>query len=650
MDIDTLLGPLPDTTNSILANRLRSKLELPRWFVRAFILCRWCAWLAGTFFLVRATVNFRHPAMIVVYVVIFAATVWLFRKWILGWEVRLLWWIWTRAGMPATLGAVFRSWDHLVNSLQNSRHGSWWNGEMVRERDHIYLGVVAGTPWPVLGDIGKLKTIHLHIVGGTGTGKTHRFLVPAAVQLIRRRQVTFVYLDLKGDPAQRNKIALEARRAGLDFRWVTVEAGQSSYIFNPLKQDFFCRLALTAQVQLISQALGLEGSERQDEAFFSDINEKLFQRAYARFRPNSFRELRERLDRPGVSEDLGLTAREWELAAHLRAEMDRLGSSTVLNACQVGPGVSADALKHAIQISDVLSRPQVIYFWLPALLERVTARTVARLVAHQLSAAAKVHRGPRVPVVVVADEAQEVINRAWSPLLKQSRQEQISYWIAHQQLEDLIHGQQNHLAMVTGNVGMQIHFSAADERGREHLVGSSGEVIRHLRGTAVGNDGRISDQEREVLVSRLSREDIVTLNRNPNLAAVLIAPPTPLAPFRHVFFMSTGFCVGPREFARLQRLPWPRPNRFTVVAPLVEESRAMAQGQSSATRSPAPTRTPSVRRVIRDEESQHGVGKEELTRTDKAPTEAGCASRDASDPALEAYLRELKERDEQAGL
>jgi len=432
------------------------------------------------------------------------------------------------------------------------------------------------------------------------------------------------------------KLAAEATRCGLNFRWLTLDAGHSSYLYRPLQQSFQENLSTSAKVQILAQAMSLESSGRHDEVFFSDMNEMALRRAVERWNPSSFQELRERFARPSAAEELELSPRQFELATHVRASVERLAAPLILNAARPEQGATPEALAAGLQMHDVLARPQIWYLWLPATLERVTARTVARLVMHQLVAAAKVHQGPRVPAVVVIDEFQEVIGADTEPLLKQARDKSISFWMAHQQLDDLYQGQRNYLATVTGNIALQIHFRATDTRGREHLIGSSGETIRTLRSVSHGQ--RSTEQEREVIVERLSREDIVRLNADPDLAAAYISPCTALCPFQHIFLMRTGFCMGRRAFEGLRRLPWPAGNRFTVKQPVHEERHPAALPPETGGKKAGP-----------------GAGSASSQKPKPlpppAPVEPRTAASSAADQAaqeLESYLRQLREEDEGA--
>jgi hypothetical protein len=573
MNILHLRASLPPRGNSVLAHRLRTDIT-PLWWLPAVV--KWGRIVLTVWFSVQFTrgliPSFGTPiglgtlaCVLVGIAVFFGLDFWLSR-----YDPRVLASLsaWVRPVAPLT--AEFRDWNDLTTRLAGSDYAVRTPGEPARERDHIFLGAVNGTRWPLLFDISKPR--HVLLTGATASGKTHRVLLPAAVQILRRRTASVVVIDLKGDKAMFMKLATEARRLGVNFRWVNLDTG-SSYVFNPLTQRFFERLNEDAQVQLIAQSLGLDGQGRQEDVFFSDLNERTLRRFFRAGRPRSLRQLLGQIEQPGAAGNAEVTAREWELAMHLRSALDRLSQILALNAEAVGPGVTAEMLDGAVELDDVLCRPQVVYFWLPTSLQRTTSRAVARLANQALVSAARSYVGNRVPVHVFLDEAQEAVGTAAiDGMLRQARDFGLSYWLTCQQLSALRAGQHDCLDAITGNVALQMHFSATDRTGHEHLIRLSGESSRWLYGEADTADG-VRGQRREAVGTRLTAEDVAHLNSVSGLAATLLTPRTPLSPFRHIFFLRTGYAMSAREYQRYRLMPFPLPTRFTVYHPGAEPRR-----------------------------------------------------------------------------
>ena len=564
MNPANLRASVPPAGNSVLAHRLRLAVAPPWWLTFVTYGLRYlAAGLVGFSVTALCFSPFSRPfdGFTAIGVAAGVAVSALLGTWLARLDPRVFRWLAARVNHAPALASQFRDWNDLTGRLAASPYQVRSGGGVVREQDHVFLGTVSGTRWPVLYDVSRPK--HCLFTGATSSGKTHRVMLPAALQLLRRRAASLCVIDLKGDKALFFKLATECRRAGVNFRWVNLDPG-SSYVFNPLTQRFFERLSEDAQVQMIAQALGLDGQGRQEDVFFSDLNERTLRRFYRAARPRSFRALLDVIERPGAAGEANVTAREWELAMHLRSALDRLTAALPLNAEAVGPGVTAEMLSGAIDLDDVLAAPEVIYFYLPTTLQRAAGRACARLAVQSLVAAARSYAGPRVPVHVFVDEFQEVIGTAAvDGLLRQARDFGLSFWLACQQLSALRQGQHDSLDSVTGNVALQVHFTATDRTGHEHLIRLSGEASRWLRGEADTADG-VRGQLREAVRPRLDGEDVAVLNATQELAAAVFSPHTPLAPFRHAFFLRTGFAMSAREYERYRGMPFPHPTRFTV--------------------------------------------------------------------------------------
>jgi hypothetical protein len=120
---------------------------------------------------------------------------------------------------------------------------------------HLYVGrsPVDGTPWFL--DRSLLGT-HAHVMGGTGSGKTARCVAPMAFQLIAHADSSVVVIDMKGDNALFWGTFIEAERAGMPFRWFTLQPGAASFVFNPFTQAANQARGVNARAQSLLTALG----------------------------------------------------------------------------------------------------------------------------------------------------------------------------------------------------------------------------------------------------------------------------------------------------------------------------------------------------------------------------------------------------------
>ena len=272
--------------------------------------------------------------------------------------------------------------------------------------------------------------------------------------------------------------------------------------------------------------------------------------------------------------DIGMNERDFANSGHLGVNLTRIASADVLNAVP-GDGVPETALNAAISLLDVLSKPGVTYFSLPAQLEPTTALFVAKLLIHLLAAVAKVYEGRRVPVLVWQDEAQEALGPDLTTPIRQSRESSISYWFGLQDMGALQTAQGDLLSALLGNTPLKIFCTAEDPAGREFIEQTSGETIRPLQAVSTStNDttwrGRVSvtesvgQQYREEAVPRIDPEVINRVNRDPNAFIVMASESKGFTQYRFPVVVRSTFPVSARTLARRTATPWPRGNQYTV--------------------------------------------------------------------------------------
>ncbi len=169
---------------------------------------------------------------------------------------------------------------------------------------------------------------------------------------------------------------------------------------------------MTQLVQQLLITLGLIYADIYGASFYSAMTELHLTKILERFGPviHSFADLyRYCTDRAANKGQGG--ARDWENARHLHAVLNRLAKIFPLNATAEDFGDDQRQVQNAIQVEDILSRPCVVYFCLPSLLEPVTARCIAKLFLFALIAAGtlfKFEGRPTVRVAAFIDEAHIV--------------------------------------------------------------------------------------------------------------------------------------------------------------------------------------------------------------------------------------------------
>lgn len=486
------------------------------------------------------------------------------------------WQSWTRSRVRfPSLASQFPTWDAITTALRTSPHEARLRDEIVRERDHVFLGCRAGTSQPVLlnAEYFKLPAI---IVGRTGIGKTKRVILPLLVQAIRRGEIHVVVLDYKGDRGLFMGLASEAARARKDFKYLTIEPGKSSYLWNPFTDPATSLLSRDQFTQIFLRSTSLVTGQEGGPGYFGAQSEERTRRTFEQVWPRSAREFY-RIVREQRASDIGLAERDFANTGHLVANLARIASVGVLNAVP-GDDVPEAALREAVSLLGILSRPGVTYFNLPAQLEPTTALFVGKILIHLLAAVAKVYAGPRVQVLLCNDEAQELVAGSMdlSTPLRQLRESRIAIWSGFQDLAALRTVQGDFAPALLANAPLKVFCSAEDTIGRDYLMRTSGETTRTLRSvtdTATstpngGTNGR-SVQRRQEATPRIDAETINRVNRDPRSFILVASESRGYTQFRFPVVVRSGFHISKQMAERMAALPWPRGNRFTVTVKVI---------------------------------------------------------------------------------
>ena len=236
------------------------------------------------------------------------------------------------------------------------------------ERDSSYWGYTLNHEYPVLLPT-ELLFEHVHILGGTGTGKTALGLSPLIVQLIRRNDGPVVVLDLKGDMALFNTVRIEAEDANRKLKWFTNKPHRSTYIFNPWRQAYLEKLAIQEILGLFLLSLNLHHGDDYGRGFFSLGSRTLLQDCIKQClefeqstrprrgkkrpqAPESFVELEAKI------RELSKTSDEYRSGQHLLHVLQSLVDFPQLN---MAPRRNANepAIKHAIHMPEVIDETLV---------------------------------------------------------------------------------------------------------------------------------------------------------------------------------------------------------------------------------------------------------------------------------------------------
>lgn len=483
-----------------------------------------------------------------------------------------------------------------LNRFLANRPPSPWDTKVERllnglREPHLYIGRTLADQYPWLLDLKLLRT-HAHVRGGTGTGKTALCLAPLAFQLIAHADSSVVVIDMKGDNALFWGTFVEAERAGLPFRWFTLEPGAASFAFNPFTQRHNQMRGVNARAQSLLVSLGLYYGDAYGKTFFQSITLDTLTAFLTKFRDiRSFSDLARYAEEPG---SYAATGTDQENSQHLRMLLRQLAAVEPLNiTADTRPLVRPEVLRDAIDMTDVLTRKQVLYFSLPSLEEELTAKSIGKLALYALVHAAKIvnRTGKSVPCYVFLDEFQQICAENVKILLEMARSMGVHLILSHQDNSQLKTVDYDITSTVESCTTLKLVFEASSLAALKDMEQYSGEAREHTLswqqrvypGLDENDDDSFSPGrafprgdfdpplatigERERL--RLSRNEILSVSAHPLRGFVRSRTDSGLTQYAGQWTaIECEFPTTPEEYKARSETPWPteHPSCVTVSA------------------------------------------------------------------------------------
>lgn len=480
------------------------------------------------------------------------------------------------------------TWDRLVQRIRSSRDDI--------EQHSLLLGVNANDDTPVIIPRSILRE-HAHILGDSGSGKTSLGLASIMTQLIRFGDCSIVVLDMKGDDqALFEGARIEAEQAQLPFRWFTNQLDHSSHIFNPLTQRHLQGLSLYQRTDMVTTALGLQYGTDYGQSYFSSANaERLYMIYEDEPNVSSFARMAQLVKQP--TRDLPPDLRS--SVGHIRACLSRMAECEPLNA-HAGLCEKPSALDHAIEMTDLFTAPQVVYFALPAAVSTTYGPEIARLALYSLLGAARAVHDRKTQVFVIIDEFQRVIAHNLDLIFQVARSMNIGLILANQTLADLKTATKDLVPTIRTNTRLKQIFAASDLAEQRALVEASGETLYHTRswseylGAMTGVMSVTSVNVSEFISPRLRLNDILLASDHPYQSIVSISRGAGYAQYGGFPFVATSVHhIDHGEYTRRKRQRWPAETPETLVARL-KPTKQKPTTQPPGTPEPAPESPPAL--------------------------------------------------------
>ncbi len=249
-------------------------------------------------------------------------------------------------------------------------------------------------------------------------------------------------------------------------------------------------------------------------------------------------------------------------AAHAEATVSRLSQCESLSPSQ--QFVSPESIEHAIELSDVFLKPQVLYFSFPSALGTTYSASIARLVLYSLLSAAKFVGPDRTQVYLFIDEFQRIVAHNLELILQTARSMNIGVILANQSLKDLDTPGSNLMSTVRTNTRFKQVFAASDLFEQQELVQGAGETVILSRswtgylGAGFLPGGLASAAGTETVTPRLRPNDILLATDDPFQSIVCIRRGKDYAQFGGMpFVMTSAYHITPKEYEDRRKAPWP---------------------------------------------------------------------------------------------
>lgn len=478
-------------------------------------------------------------------------------------------------------------WQWYIDRINGSAHAAPGPlGDTIREAEHLFLGIEPHARFPVLLDE-KLLAEHAYFVGDSGSGKTSMGIMPTVIQLIRGHAdengartpcPPLLILDLKGDPALFHAVKQEAESRGQEFRFFTPEKNRASHYFNPFQSLDSENRTEMQLCQILLEALSLNHGEGYGRGYYSRQSRahllaamtgrlKADDQPDASKQPRSIRELYDAIKRIQEADPAN-----YKDTLELLSTIDALTHYKMLS-LRTNPAHP----EASIHMPSVLERRQVVYFWLPAAVESVSVREIAKLALYSLLTAC-IDRQRTKPAsewrqaYIFIDEFQRIAGENFRVILEQARSYGLGLVLANQSISDLRTPDVDLRPAVRTNTRFKRYFSVTDPQEVQSLCEASGEELMYLRKWSQTAGAPYTEyvatayeqkSDSQSLKPRMMRNDVLAASDHPLDSIVHISRGSGYTQFAGLpIHVRCTWPVSKNTYMDLRHRPWPTRDEY----------------------------------------------------------------------------------------
>jgi hypothetical protein len=469
---------------------------------------------------------------------------------------------------------AYRNWFRHALALRRSSDPN--------ERASILLGWLAGNGVPVLYPRDALLS-HIAVEAGTEGGKSSRVLAPLLEQWMSFPDCSAFVIDGKADSsdfiATAQAIAQFAAAQGREVKvkYFTPVLGDATFILNPFTQATWDRMDYSQRADYLCAMLGLQYGRDYGPGYFSDGNARSAAHAVQKY-PNfkTIRELNRFIRHEAVAHNKEEIPPETRRAgSHVESALYRLEHLEALNA--TADTHPAAAIANQISFTEPFVTPHIHVLHLPASVGPEASAMIGRLYLYGILAGAAA-LGPSRPLKVlgIIDETARFVAKNMDHVLQTARSASVGICTAVQSRKDLITATSDLASVLDTNARLRFWLSVSDIDVIERLSKLSGTTVETLQSTSEEYSffqrwrmTGYSRTEAEVIVPRLSVNDILEISDDPDLAVMQITRGAGFAQFGgYTQAIRTAHHITEAEHQRRRLTPWPAATAQTIVPKL----------------------------------------------------------------------------------
>lgn len=498
------------------------------------------------------------------------------------------------------IGPVLREFERLCETEDALLRNEGWtefdgytdrlskSGEPV-EAECVWIGIHKQRKFPILIPTDLLNQ-HVHMLGGSGAGKTGLGLATLAAQLIKQNKGPVIIIDGKGDNSLFQSVRRWCDEENRKLKWFTTSAERSTYLFNPIGQAAIEKFSLSEIVGFLLLSLNLFHGADYGRGWFTQASKtalaeaaKLKRKGHPR--PATFSLFCKHLENV-ILKDKNLE----RPALHVLFIIRTLAEFPQLNNAQANPpdpkSPPHPACKHAIDMLEVIKKKQVVYFGFDSLTDPSTAGELSRMAVYSAISAAKVYaqetmKTPNVTVII--DEAQNVVASNIGTAIEMARSSGVSFVFSHQGRDQLkLDGGADLRSVFDACTQVKLHFDAQGESVK-HLQEISGEVgyadstwqqfVSDIVDGNIAMDWAIKKRGDPALTDvrmqvgpRLTVNEIQDASTAPNTCILAVNRKMGVAQYQGAFSIHIDYPISDEEFDENNRLRWPAISDETIAS------------------------------------------------------------------------------------